>query len=117
MPPCAQLPSHPLDFSSAAYFAPPPPLMTPSALFLAGHTPMRTSGTPSRRQYLLPLPPTPLIIPTALFPTYRPYSHEDERHALQETLPAPMFPSNYAPMTRCCAYQDDVKPYVLSHQG
>ena len=83
MPPCAHLPSHPLDFSSAAYFGTPnPPLGAPLGLVLG-----------------------------------RPYSHEDERHALQENLPAPMFPGNYAPMTRCCAYQDDVKPYVLSHQG
>lgn len=47
----------------------------------------------------------------------RPYSHEDERHALHEPMPLPMFPNNYAPSTRCCAYQDELKKYVVSHEG
>lgn len=50
--------------------------------------------------------------------TFRPYNHEKEsRHTLQEQLPPPIFPGNHEPSTRCCAYQEELKKYVVSHDG
>jgi len=47
----------------------------------------------------------------------RAYSHEDDWHARHEPLPPPLFKNNFAPTTRCCAYQDDLQPYVVSSTG